>query len=109
MWTCDSATRGGFTRSLGMGVRPAASNSSTSAAKSPDVIFICWAISSETMFTTNSRVADMLRSVSLSGSGPDFLVGQKQITGGFALIAVKKLKGARFRMPSQLIVETKQS
>src|SRR5216684_9160011 len=89
-----------------MGVKAAASNSSTSAAKSADVIFICWAISSETMFTTNSRVSEMLRRVSLRDSGPDFRVGQKQITGGFALIAVKKLKGARLRMPSRLMVET---
>jgi hypothetical protein len=71
-----------------------------------DVIFICSAISSETMFTTNSRVAEMLRRVSLRGSGPDFRVGQKQMTGGFALIAVKKLNGARLGMPSGLIVDT---
>jgi hypothetical protein len=30
-----------------------------------------------------------------------------QITGGFALTAVKKLKGARFGIPSRLSVETK--
>jgi hypothetical protein len=33
-------------------------------------------------------------------------MGQKQITGGFALIPVKKLNGARLRMPSALMVET---
>ena len=34
-------------------------------------------------------------------------MGEKQITGGLALMPVKKLNGARLRMPSALIVETK--
>ena len=33
-------------------------------------------------------------------------MGQKQITGGLALTPVKKLKGARFGIPSGLSVET---
>jgi hypothetical protein len=33
-------------------------------------------------------------------------MGQKQITGGLALMPVKKLNGARFRMPSGLIDDT---
>jgi hypothetical protein len=33
-------------------------------------------------------------------------MGAKHITGGFALAAVKKLKGARFRIPAALNVET---
>jgi len=35
------------------------------------------------------------------------IIGEKQITGGLALIPVKKLKGARFLVPSGLSVETK--
>ena len=34
-------------------------------------------------------------------------MGEKQSAGGLALMAVKKLKGARFRMPSRESVETK--
>ena len=33
-------------------------------------------------------------------------MGEKQITGGFALMAVKKLNGARLRTPALLRVET---
>jgi hypothetical protein len=33
-------------------------------------------------------------------------MGEKQTTGGFALMAVKKLKGARLRTQSPLIDET---
>jgi hypothetical protein len=34
-------------------------------------------------------------------------MGAKQITGGSALAAVKKLNGARFKIPSAPMVETK--
>ena len=34
-------------------------------------------------------------------------MGQKQITGGLALMPVKKLNGARLRTPSAVMVETK--
>jgi hypothetical protein len=34
------------------------------------------------------------------------IMGEKQITGGFALTAVKKLNGARFGMPVSLMLET---
>ena len=70
-------------------------------------MFICWAISSETTFTTNSRVVEMFRKVSLRGCSPSRRMGQKQMMGGLALTPVKKLNGARLRIPSGLRVETK--
>src|ERR1700719_845607 len=106
MCTCDSFTVGGSTTSAGLGVRPPASKSSTSGGNSADVIFICCANSSDTVFTTNSRVTVMLCSVSFRGRGPRRRIGQKQITGGLALTPVKKLKGARFGIPSGLKVDT---
>ena len=89
-----------------MAVNPATSNSSTSGGYSPDVRFIFAAISSETMLTTNSRVVWMLRSVSLRCSPAARGPGQKQISVGFELMPVKKLNGAKLRMPSLLMVET---
>jgi hypothetical protein len=65
IWTGLSATRGGRTTSLASGVSPERANSSTSGATSAAVWFIATAISSETILTTNSRVASTLRSVSL--------------------------------------------
>src|SRR5205823_12749650 len=87
----DSLTRGGFTRSLGIGVSRDFSNSSTSGGNSVEQIFICWAKSSETTFTTNSLVASTFRSVSFFEPSLSRIMGQKQITGGLALIPVKKL------------------
>ena len=58
------------------------------------------------MLTTNSPVASMFTSVSFLGRSPPRIMGQKQITGGFALMTVKKLKGARLRTPWALSVET---
>src|SRR5260370_13612145 len=106
MWICDSLTRGGFTRSLGIGVKREASSLSTSGGTSAELMFIFSANSSETIFMTNSRVAEMLRSVSLRGLGPARCTGQKQTIGGLALTPVKKLNGARLRIPSRLRVET---
>src|SRR5690242_5279848 len=102
----DSFTRGGFTSSLGAAVSPETTNSSTSGGYSPEQRFIFSAKSSLTMFTTNSRVASILTSVSFLGRSPPRIMGQKQITGGFALITVKKLNGARLRTPSGLSVDT---
>src|ERR1051325_8609651 len=107
MLTRDSFTRAGFTRSLGTGVSPESANSSTSGGYSPEHAFIFSAKSSLTMFTTNSPVASIFTSVSFLGRSPPRIMGQKQITGGFALITVKKLKGARLRTPCALNVETK--
>src|SRR5260370_30064475 len=106
MLMCDSPTRGGRTLSLGIGVSPDVSNSSTSGATSAEQIFICCANSSDTMFTTNSFVDRILFSVSLVAASRPRTIGQKQITGGLALIPVKKLKGARLRTPSGLIEDT---
>ena len=107
MLTRDSATRGARTRSLGVGVNPETTNSSISGGNSGAVRFILAAKSSETMFTTNSRVAATLRSVSFCALSLPRTMGEKQIAGGLALMAVKKLNAARFRMPSVETVDTK--
>src|ERR1700730_4778261 len=91
MLTRLSRTLGGRTRSLGTGVRPETVNSSTSGEYSPEHKFICWAISSLTMFTTNSCVARTLARVSFGGLR---CVGEKHTTGGSPQIALKKLNGA---------------
>ena len=49
----------------------------------------------------------MLISVSFRDPSAPLIIGEKQTTGGFALTAVKKLKGARLRTPSGLRDETK--
>src|SRR5438045_2477497 len=69
-------------------------------------MFIFSTKSSETIFTTNCLVSQMFRSVSFCSPSLPRTIGEKQITGGFALTAVKKLKGARFRMPPLLNVDT---
>jgi hypothetical protein len=48
----------------------------------------------------------MLRSVSLRGPPAGRGPGQKQMSAGFELMPVKKLNGARLRIPSSLMVET---
>ena len=106
MLTRDSLTRGGFTRSLGTGVSPDFSNSSTSGGNSAEQMFIRSAISSDTTFTTNSPVASMLRIVSFLAPSLSRTMGQNSIVGGLALTPVKKLKGARLRIPSTFTVET---
>src|SRR4029077_19556016 len=58
------------------------------------------------MLTTNSPVASMFINVSFLGRSPPRIMGQKQITGGFALMTVKKLTGARLRTPFAVSVET---
>src|SRR5258706_5922875 len=104
MFTCDSLTRGGRTRSLGTGVNPETANSSTPLGYSPDVRFILSAISSLTIFTTNSPVAFTLRYVSFRGSRKDV---EKQTIGGSPLITLRKLDGARLRTPSRQTRDTK--
>src|SRR5258706_9464149 len=99
MLTRASFTRAGFTRSLGTGVSPEISNSSASGGYSPEQEFIFSAKSSLTMLTTNSPVASMFTRVSFLGRSPPRIMGQKQITGGVALMAGEKLKGARLAAP----------
>jgi hypothetical protein len=104
--TGDSLTRCGLTTSLAIPVKRETSNSSTSGGYSPEHRFIWREISSLTMLTTNSLVSRTLFNVSfVEPFGRT--IGQKQITGGFALAPVKKLNGARFETPAALIVETK--
>src|SRR5579859_639670 len=91
MLMCDSLTRGGFTKSLGMGVRPDIWNSSTSGGNSVEQMFIFEANSSETTLTTNSLTASILRRVSLREPSELRIIGEKQMTGGLALMPVKKL------------------
>src|SRR5262245_2250970 len=103
----DSLTRDGLTSVLGTGVSPDCWNSSTSGGNSVEQTFIGLAKSSDTMLTTNSRVATMLFKVSFLFPSLPRIIGEKQTTGGLALTPVKKLNGARFRMPSGLMLETK--
>ena len=65
------------------------------------------AIAKVTMFTTNSPVSRMFRSVSLGAGWPSTHLreGENPSNGGFAETALKKEKGARFRRPL-LSVET---
>jgi hypothetical protein len=57
------------------------------------------------MFTTNSFVASTFESVSFCK--PSFRITvENKIVGGFEQTPLKKLNGARFRIPSLLIVET---
>src|SRR5260370_17335837 len=106
MLMCDSPTRGARTMSLGTGVSPEVSNSSTSGATSAEQMFICCANSSDTMFTTNSLVVRILFSVSFVAASRPRTIGQKQMTGGLALIPVKKLNGPQLLMPSGLMLDT---
>src|SRR5579864_345133 len=101
--TWDSRTYGGFTRSLGTGARPEISHSLTPCAYSPEQRFICSAISSLTMLTTNPPVAVTLANVSLDGTRKPV---EKQTVGGSAQITLKKLNGARLYTPSVEMVET---
>src|SRR5258708_31215242 len=103
----DSLTRGGVTTSLGIGVNPDASNSSTSGGNSVEQMLTSWMKSSETTLTTNSRVSSTLRSVSFQPPSLPLIIGEKQTTGGLALPAVKKLNSASLRMPSGLRGDTK--
>src|SRR5207247_695784 len=87
-----------FTASLASGVRPLAANSSTSGGNSCEQTFIWAANSSDTTLTTNSPVASILRSVSFLPPSLPRIMGEKQTTGGLALMPVKQLIGQRLRM-----------
>src|SRR5215217_2609878 len=106
MLTPASSTRGALTTSQGAGVRPAFSNSSASGGWFLEDSYIVFERDRETMFMTNSPVSSMLPSVTLvgsssSGRGPTLM----QSIGGWREATVKKLKGARLRIPSRLTVE----
>ena len=68
--TGDSFTRGGFTRVLGAGVRPASFNSSTPNSTMVVVTFICSLRLSLTMLTTNSPVDSAFMRLCLVGVLP---------------------------------------
>ncbi len=59
------------------------------------------------MFTTNSRVASILFSVFLRFPSEARIIGEKQVTGGFAETTVKKLNAARLDWPSGFTEDAK--
>src|SRR4051794_2038923 len=101
----DSATRGGFTFTDGTDAKPQAANSFTSGPNSSDVAFINFASRCGTTLITNSRVASILRTVSLRRPSR-VLVGQNSTVGGFGQTPLKKLNGARLGWPTRLTVDT---
>src|ERR1017187_3890208 len=95
-----SAMRGTLTFSDGAVVKAAISTSLSSAGKSVAQMFIWLAISSVTIFTTNSPVRLMLRAVSLgSYLGIERLVTPMPTIGGSVHRQLYALKGAAFRRP----------
>src|SRR4051794_9561236 len=109
----DSATRGGRTTRLGIGVRPASLNSSISGGTSAAVRLADGAIASLTTLTTNSPVSSTLCRVSLRrpGSVPALgstarSAGQNNTVGGTDPTPQKKLNGATLGTPPPSTVET---
>ena len=90
--------RGGFTTEDGTAVKPASLSSSIPSGKSTAQMFIRSAIASLTRLTTNSRVARMMRTVSLSV--PSALSSIPSATiGGSWLKQLKNENGAAFGTP----------
>src|SRR5260370_34701956 len=88
-----SATRGTLTRLLGAAVSPEILNSLTSWATWAAVAFICCAKSLVARFQTNSPVSWMLATLSFQE------VEENPMIGGGELKPVKKMYGARVRVP----------
>ena len=87
-------------------MRPAFSNSSALGGWLLDDSYIMFARGKETMLITNSPVSSMLLRVSLAGpSSPTRGPRLMHSIGGCREATVKKLKGARLRMPYWLRVE----
>src|SRR5690606_40874929 len=103
--TGASATRGGRTRVEGVAAMSKASNSLSPCGRSAAVAFIFSASAPETMWTTNSGTARMLRTVSL-GSPWRLLTGTNMSVGGLDVTPLKKENGARLVRPSAAMVET---
>src|SRR5260221_9984316 len=88
-----SATRDTLTRLLGAAVSPEILNSLTSWATWAAVAFICCAKSMVARFQTNSPVSWMLATLSFQE------VEENPMIGGREFNPVKKLYGARVRLP----------
>jgi hypothetical protein len=103
--TRAAATRGARTRVLGALSIPTCSNSLCSGGNIAAVALIASAKSADTRFTTISRVASMLRTVSFRTPSRLF-TGTNINVGGFAVTPLKNENGAKLVTPSGDIVET---
>src|SRR5208283_4390676 len=101
----DSATLGARTRSQDAGVTPASSNSSTERPTSALEAFTAWRRSQVARLTTNSPVSRAFFTESFSPPSTCRPLAQYITIGGCSWIALKKLNGARFRMPAASTVE----
>src|SRR5690606_38478545 len=103
--TGEAASRGAATAREGSVSSPATASSSTSGGKSMAQTVIAGTSARSTRLTTMLPVSRMLRSVSLSGTGPSRPSMPRTTSGGAWLKTLKKLNGAALARPclSQLV------
>lgn len=100
-----SFTHSGPTASLFTPLNPLPSHSSTSTGASIEVQFAACTHGSEITFTVNSCVSLMILVVSFHAFPSEDT--ENMIRGGSCVIIWNQLKGARFRVPLVLLVDTK--